>query len=99
MCPVPALRPGQVRAGSGGGHLVDLLRGVRLAFLSVAALAVAAGWLIGLPLPFVVALIIAGIDVITNRDSPYSRPRRFRRIAHTSMTTPISGNIKDGIAK
>ena len=58
---------GRIEAGSmtgGGTHLVDLLRGVRLAFVAIAALAVAAGWAIGHPLPFVVALIIAGIDVV-----------------------------------
>ena len=41
-----------------------MVRGIRLAFLALAALAVAAGWLLAHPLPFVVALIIAGIDVI-----------------------------------
>jgi hypothetical protein len=51
------------RAGS-GGHLVAMLRGIRLAFLAVAAFAVAIGWALGSPLPFIVALIIAGIDVI-----------------------------------
>jgi hypothetical protein len=47
-----------------GGHLVTMLRGIRLAFLALATLSVALGWLLGSPLPFVVALIIAGIDVI-----------------------------------
>ena len=47
-----------------GGHLVTMLRGIRLAFLAVAALSVALGWALGSALPFVVALIIAGIDVI-----------------------------------
>jgi len=51
------------RVGS-GGHLVTLLRGIRLAFLALAAVSVAIGWLIASPLPFVVALIIAGVDVI-----------------------------------
>ena len=51
------------RVGS-GGHLVTMLRGIRLAFLALAALAVALGWALGNALPFVVALIIAGIDVI-----------------------------------
>jgi hypothetical protein len=51
------------RIGS-GGHLVTMLRGIRLAFLALAALAVALGWALGNALPFVVALIIAGIDVI-----------------------------------
>jgi hypothetical protein len=47
-----------------GGHLVSMLRGIRLAFLALAALSVALGWAVGSALPFVVALIIAGIDVI-----------------------------------
>jgi hypothetical protein len=51
------------RSGT-GSHLVSLLRGIRLAFLALAAVSVAIGWLLGSPLPFVVALIIAGVDVI-----------------------------------
>jgi len=47
-----------------GGHLVAMLRGIRLAFLALAALSMAMGWALGNALPFVVALIIAGIDVI-----------------------------------
>jgi hypothetical protein len=47
-----------------GGHLVSMLRGIRLAFLALAALSVALGWALGNALPFVVALVIAGIDVI-----------------------------------
>lgn len=41
-----------------------LVRAVRLVFLAVAALAAAAGWLLGHPLPLVVALVIAGVDVL-----------------------------------
>ena len=41
-----------------------LVRGVRLVFLSVAALAAAAGWAIAHPLPVIVALVIAGVDVV-----------------------------------
>jgi len=41
-----------------------LIRGVRLAFLAVAAFAAATGWAIGSPLPLIVALVIAGIDVV-----------------------------------
>ena len=53
------------REGSGvRGDLGSMIRGVRLAFLALAALAVAAGWVLAHPLPFVIALIIAGIDVI-----------------------------------
>jgi hypothetical protein len=46
------------------GNVPSMVRGIRLAFLAVAALAAAAGWLFAHPLPFVVALIIAGIDVV-----------------------------------
>ena len=41
-----------------------MIRGVRLAFLALAAFAAAAGWLLAHPLPLVVAAVIAGIDVI-----------------------------------
>jgi hypothetical protein len=41
-----------------------MVRGIRLAFLAVAAFAAAAGWIMGEPLPLVVALVIAGIDVV-----------------------------------
>ena len=47
-----------------GGHLVTMLRGVRLAFLALACAAVAIGWILASAMPFVVALIIAGIDVV-----------------------------------
>jgi hypothetical protein len=42
----------------------SMIRGVRLVFLAVAALAAGAGWLLGHPLPLVVALVIAGVDVL-----------------------------------
>ena len=41
-----------------------MVRGIRLSFLAVAAFAAAAGWVLAHPLPIVVALIIAGVDVI-----------------------------------
>jgi hypothetical protein len=41
-----------------------MIRGVRLAFLALAAFAAAAGWLVAHPLPLIVAAVIAGIDVI-----------------------------------
>lgn len=47
-----------------GRDLATLVRGVRYVFLAVAALSAAAGWLLGHPLPFVVALVIAGVDVL-----------------------------------
>jgi hypothetical protein len=56
-------------AGGGGDRSPTpdwprMVRGIRLAFLGVAAFAAAAGWVLGHPLPIVVALIIAGVDVI-----------------------------------
>jgi hypothetical protein len=50
--------------GSGERDLVSLTRGVRLAFLAVAAFAAAGGWAMGHPLPIVIGLVIAGVDVI-----------------------------------
>ncbi|HEX5240497.1 MAG TPA: hypothetical protein VFW20_05820 [Candidatus Limnocylindrales bacterium] len=46
-----------------GATLAVALRGIRFVFLAVAAFAAAAGWLIAHPLPIVVGLIIAGVDV------------------------------------
>lgn len=48
----------------GARDIGGMIRGVRLVFLAVAAFAAASGWLIGHPLPLVVALIIAGVDVL-----------------------------------
>ena len=44
--------------------LGTLVRGVRLVFLAAASFTAAAGWLLAEPLPLVVALVIAGVDVI-----------------------------------
>jgi hypothetical protein len=44
--------------------LAGMVRAVRLAFLAVAAFAAAAGWILGSPLPLVLALVIAGVDVV-----------------------------------
>jgi hypothetical protein len=41
-----------------------LVRGVRFVFLAVAALAAGSGWLLGSALPLIVALVIAGVDVV-----------------------------------
>jgi hypothetical protein len=54
-------RPG---ADLGEADPVVMLRGIRLAFLSLAAISAAAGWLVGHPLPLVVAAIIAAVDVV-----------------------------------
>ena len=50
--------------GADGRDIGRMIRGVRLVFLAVAALAAASGWLLGHPLPLVVALVIAGVDVL-----------------------------------
>jgi hypothetical protein len=42
---------------------VDMIRGIRYAFLAVAAFAAASAFLLGSLLPLVVALVIAGVDV------------------------------------
>lgn len=63
-----ALRRGIVRMSEGrdpdAGGPAALIRGVRFVFLAVAGLAAAGGWLIGHPLPIVLALVIAAVDVI-----------------------------------
>ena len=53
-----------VAMSAGETDIRRLIRGVRLAFLAVAAFAAAAGWTLGSPLPLIVALVIAGIDVV-----------------------------------
>ncbi len=45
-------------------ELGTLVRGVRLVFLAAAAFTAAAGWILAEPLPLVVALVIAGVDVV-----------------------------------
>jgi len=52
------------RMAAAASDVRALIRAVRLAFLAVAALAAAAGWLLGHPLSLVIAAVIAGIDVI-----------------------------------
>ena len=51
------------------GRLADadlgaMVRGVRLVFLAAACFTAAGGWLLGEPLPLVIALVIAGVDII-----------------------------------
>jgi hypothetical protein len=48
----------------GEADLGTMVRGVRLVFLAAASFTAAAGWLIADPLPIVVALVIAGVDVV-----------------------------------
>ena len=61
---VVLLSRGLARLASGTDDVPGLVRGVRLVFLAIAALAAAAGWLLGEALPLLVALVIAGIDVV-----------------------------------
>ena len=44
--------------------LRTLIRGVRLVFLSAASFTAAGAWLLGAPLPLVIALVIAGVDIV-----------------------------------
>lgn len=44
--------------------LGSMVRGVRLVFLAAAAFTAAVGWILGEPLPLVIALVIAGVDVV-----------------------------------
>jgi hypothetical protein len=41
-----------------------MVRGVRLVFLAASAFTAAAGWILGEPLPLVIALVITGVDVV-----------------------------------
>jgi hypothetical protein len=61
---VAALGGGNTPGDSPDRDMATMIRGVRLAFLAVAALAAAAGWFVGHPLLLVVALVIAGVDVV-----------------------------------
>ena len=47
-----------------GDDMRTLVRAVRFVFLAVAAFAAGAGWLLANPLPLIVALVIAGVDVV-----------------------------------
>jgi hypothetical protein len=55
---------GSGAAVEGRRDIGSMIRGVRLVFLAVAAFAAGAGWLLGHPLPLVLALVIAGVDVL-----------------------------------
>lgn len=58
------LSRGLARLAGGTTDVSGLIRGVRLVFLAVAALAAGAGWAFGDALPLIVALVIAGVDVL-----------------------------------
>ena len=61
---VTLLSRGLARLAGGKADVPGLVRGVRLVFLAVAAAAAGAGWALGDALPLLVALVIAGIDVV-----------------------------------
>ncbi len=61
---VVLLSRGLARVSGGADDVAGLVRGVRLVFLAIAASAAGAGWALGDALPLVVALVIAGIDVV-----------------------------------
>jgi lysylphosphatidylglycerol synthetase-like protein (DUF2156 family) len=58
------LSRGLARLAGGRDDVPGLIRGVRLVFLALAAGAAGAGWILGDALPLIVALVIAGIDVV-----------------------------------
>ena len=58
------LSRGLTRLAAGARDVPGLVRGVRLLFLALAAAIAGVGWVVGDPLPLVVALVIAGIDVV-----------------------------------
>jgi len=55
--------PGSTGAAS-DADVGAMVRGVRLVFLAAAAFTAAAGWILAEPLPLVIALVIAGVDVV-----------------------------------
>jgi hypothetical protein len=57
-------RDADVARGITDADLGTMVRGVRLVFLAAAAFTAAAGWVLAEPLPLVIALVIAGVDVV-----------------------------------
>ncbi len=62
---------GAVRRGPDGdaGRIAEadlgaMVRGVRLVFLAAASFTAAVGWLLAEPLPLVIGLVIAGVDLV-----------------------------------
>ena len=58
------LSRGLTRLSEGTDDVPGLIRGVRLVFLALAAGAAGIGWAMADALPLIVALVIAGIDVL-----------------------------------
>jgi hypothetical protein len=59
-----ALLAGAVERLRGDAQPATLVRGVRLVFLAVGAIAAGIGWLLGSPLPVAVGLIVGAIDLV-----------------------------------
>jgi uncharacterized membrane protein YfcA len=74
----------QLKAAGGPPSLV---RGVRTAFLAVAAFAAAAGWIVGSPVPIVAALVIAGVDVLETTFLLVVAGARERQPSNARQTT------------
>jgi hypothetical protein len=58
------LSRGLTRLAEGRSDVPGLIRGVRLVFLALAAASAGLAWVLADPLPLIVALVIAGIDVL-----------------------------------
>ncbi len=52
------------RLAGGATDVPGMVRGVRLLFLALAAAVAGVGWVVGEALPLIVALVMAGIDVV-----------------------------------
>ena len=58
------LTRGLTRLAEGRTDVPGMIRGVRLVFLALAAGSAGVAWILADPLPLIVALVIAGIDVL-----------------------------------
>ena len=58
------LTRGLTRLSEGRTDVPGMIRGVRLVFLALAAVSAGVAWILADPLPLIVALVIAGIDVL-----------------------------------
>jgi hypothetical protein len=56
--------PGEEGVEIAHPDLRTMVRAIRLVFLSAASFTAAGGWLLGDPLPLVIALVIAGVDIV-----------------------------------
>lgn len=55
---------GPAEGEASNADLGSMIRGIRLVFLSAASFTAAGGWLLGDPLPLVIAMVIAGVDIV-----------------------------------